>query len=260
MLAEWADVDYADMDYTCAGINHMAFFTELKVGDKDIYPILREKIKNPEYYNKERVRNEIFNTFGYYVTESSGHNSEYTAWFRKRPDLIRKYCCEEGANWNPGEYAFSLKARQDPERFDKLVKTFMETPLKKERGHEYAANILNARIGDGTPFDFNANVLNNGSVENLPYDACVEIPVTATKEGYVRKFKGNLPSNVAPLVAYTASIENLAVEAWEKKSKQLVYQAVSLDPLCSAVLSLQEIREMCDELFEINKEYLKDYK
>ena len=96
-------------------------------------------------------------------------------------------------------------------------------------------------------------------VENLPEDACVEIPVVATREGYVRKFQGKLPSNIAPLVSYTAGIENLAVEAWEKKSKALVYQAVSLDPLCSAVLSLEEIRNMCDELFELNKDYLGDF-
>jgi alpha-galactosidase len=96
-------------------------------------------------------------------------------------------------------------------------------------------------------------------VKNLPYDACVEIPVTATADGYVRRFEGELPSSVAPLVAYTAAIENLTVEAWEKKSKALVYQAVSLDPLCSAVLSLEEIRQMCDELFEINKEFLADF-
>jgi len=253
-------VNYSDVNYTCVGINHMAFFTEFKSGNVDLYPILQEKIETEEFYNKEKVRNEIFKTFGYYVTESSGHNSEYTPWFRKRPDLILKYCSQQGANWNPGEYAYSLKLRQDPARFDKLVKEFMEKPLEKTRGQEYAANILNARIGDGTPFDFNANVLNNGSVENLPYDACVEIPVTATKNGYIRRFQGHMPSNVAPLVAYTANIENLTIEAWEKKSKKLVCQAVSLDPLCSAVLSLQEIRDMCDELFVVNQDFLGDFK
>lgn len=259
MLAQWAGVDHADLKYTCVGINHMAFFIELTANGRDLYPVVQARIQDPEYYNKEKVRNEIFKTFGYYVTESSGHNSEYTPWFRKRPDLIRRYCAPEGANWNPGEYAFSLKLRQDPKRFDKLVQTFLETPLTKERGKEYAANILNARLGDGTPFEFNANVINRGSVENLPEDACVEIPVIATREGYVRKFRGKLPSNIAPLVAYTAGIENLAVEAWEKKSKALVYQAVSLDPLCSAVLSLEEIRNMCDELFALNKDYLGDF-
>lgn len=260
MLAEWAEVNYSDLEYTCVGINHLAFFTKLSANGKDLYPILKEKIESTEIYNKEKVRNEIFKTFGYYVTESSGHNSEYTPWFRKRPDLIRKYCCEEGSNWNPGEYAFSLKLRQNPNRFDELVKEFMEKPLEKQRGHEYAANILNARIGDGTPFDFNANILNNGSVENLPFDACVEIPVTATAAGYVRKFQGKLPTNIATFVGYTAGIENLVVEAWENKSKDYVYQAVSLDPLCSAVLSLAEIKDMCDELFALNKDYLGDYK
>ena len=187
MLAEWAEVNYKDIKYTCAGINHLAFFTEIKENNKDIYPIIAKKIEDPEFYNKEKVRNEIFKTFGYYVTESSGHNSEYTPWFRKRPDLILKYCSEKGSNWNPGEHAFSLKLRQNPKRFDNLVDKFMNTPSSHERGHEYAANIINARIGDGTPFEFNANILNKGSINNLPYDACVEIPVCATKKGYKRK-------------------------------------------------------------------------
>lgn len=259
MLASWAGVENDEISYTCIGLNHMAFFTQLTANGTDLYPILHQKIAQPEFYNKEKVRNEIFKTFGYYVTESSGHNSEYTAWFRKRPDLIRKFCDPEGANWNPGEYAYSLKLRQDPNRFDQLVQDFMSKPFVKQRGHEYAANIINARIGDHTPFDFNANIINQGCIENLPYDACVEIPVTATKDGYARKFKGSLPSHIAPLVAYTAQIENLTVEAWEKKSKQLVYAAVSLDPLCSAVLSLEEVRQMCDELFEVNRDYLGDY-
>ncbi len=260
MLAEWAGVNYDDVTYTCAGINHMAFFIELKCNGKDIYPILRDKIKDKEYYNKEKVRNEIFKTFGYYVTESSGHNSEYTPWFRKRPDLIRKFCSPEGSNWNPGEYAYSLELRSDPDRFDNKVKEFMKKTLNNTLSGEYAGNILNARIGDGTPFCFNANVINNGCIENLPYDACVEIPVIATKDGYDRRFCGKLPAAAAIMVAQTAGIENLTVDAWKEKSKDKVYQAVSLDPLCSAVLSLEEIRQMCDELFEVNKDFLGEYK
>jgi len=259
MLAKWAGVQPEEMEYTCAGINHLAFFTELKHNGTDLYPILREKVQQEEIYKQEKVRNEIFRTFGYYVTESSGHNSEYTPWFRKRPDLILRYCSADGANWNPGEYAFSLNLRLNPNRFDSMVRDFMAKPLVKKRGKEYAANIINARLGDGTPFAFNANLLNNGSVKNLPYDACVEIPVVAAKGGYERRFSGSLPSSVAPLVSFVASIESLTVEAWEKKSKQLVYQAVSLDPLCSAVLSLQEVRDMCDELFALNKDYLGDF-
>ena len=259
MLAKWADVDYSGVKYTCIGINHMAFFLELTHNGEDLYPILREKIKEEEIYNKEKVRNEIFKAFGYYVTESSGHNSEYHPWFRKRHDLMRRYCSPVGSNWNPGDHAASLNWRSDPNRFDNAIKAWRERPLPKERTKEYAANILNARIGDGTPFPFNANVLNNGSVENLPYDACVEIPVIATKDGYERTFKGKLPTARATLIGHTAGIENLVFEAFCEKSKAKVYQAVSLDPLCSAVLSLEEIKEMCDEIFEKNKDFLGDY-
>ena len=88
MLAEWAEVPMDEVKYTCVGINHMAFFVELEHKGKELYPLLRQRIEDPEYYNKEKVRNEIFKTFGYYVTESSGHNSEYTPWFRKRHDQI----------------------------------------------------------------------------------------------------------------------------------------------------------------------------
>lgn len=258
MLAEWAGKDYSTVKYTCVGINHLAFFKEITADGEDIYPIIREKIKDPEFYEKEKVRNEIFKAFGYYVTESSGHNSEYTPWFRKRPDLIRKFCT--GTSWNPGEYAFSLKLRENPKRFDENVKNWMDKPLDKKRSPEYAANIINARIGDHTPFPFNANILNNGSVENLPFDACVEIPVIADEKGYTRTFKGKMPEVPAIYVSYVAGIENLVVEAYAEKSKEKVIQAVSLDPLCAAVLSFEEIREMCEELFQVNKDYLGDYK
>ena len=260
MLAEWAGADYSKVRYTCLGVNHQAFITEITEDGKDLYPIIREKISTPEYYNREKVRNEIFRMFGYYVTESSGHNSEYCAWFRKRPDLILKYCNDEGANWNPGEYAYSLNLRRDPERYDKLIREFWDTPIDPKRGREYAANIFNARIGDHTPFAFNANLLNNGTIENLPYDACVEIPVIATPEGYTRTFRGKMPAAPAVLVNHTANIENLLVDACMEKSREKVYQAVALDPLCSAVLSLDEVRRMCDEIFAANGEYLADYR
>lgn len=257
MLKDWSQKE-GELKYLCLGINHQAFFTEITVDGEDIYPIIRKRIEEKDIYEKEKVRNEIFKTFGYYVTESSGHNSEYCAWFRKRPDLIEKFCT--GTSWNPGEYAFSLKIRSNPNRYDVSIKTFMNKPINEKISDEYAANILNARIGDGTPFPFNANVINNDTIENLPYDACVEIPVIADKNGYTRTFKGKMPTGPATLVNYTANIEDLVFEAFLEKSKAKVVQAVSLDPLCSAVLSLEEVRNMCDELFEVNKDYLGEYK
>lgn len=260
MLAEWLEIPKEEIVYKCMGVNHQAFYTVLKHKGKDLYPLLREKLKDEEFYNKEIVRNEMFLKLGYYVTESSGHNSEYNQWFRKRPDLIEKYCTH-GTNWNPGEYAFSLNLRLDRKaNTKKQYDEFLEKGIEKEKSIEYAANIFNARLGDGKPFVFNGNVLNHGSIPNLPYDACVEVPVVADFMGFKTTIAGNLPEHLAILVNTTARIENLAVEAAMKKSREMVYEAVYMDPLSSAVLSLDEIRNMCDEIFEKNVDYLGDYK
>ncbi len=217
-------------------------------------------MQNEEYFNKEQVRNEMFLKLGYYVTESSGHNSEYNQWFRKRPDLIEKYCTH-GTNWNPGEYAFSLNLRRNRKtNASQQYEEFLAKPIDKNKSVEYAADIFNARIGDGKPFVFNGNVLNRSSIPNLPYDACVEVPVVADRMGFRTTIVGELPANIAILVNTTAQIESLVIEAAIKKSKELVYQAVYMDPLSSAVCSLDEIKQMCDELFEVNKYYLGDYR
>ena len=201
----------------------------------------------------------MFLKLGYYPTESSGHNSEYNQWFRKRPDLIEKYCTH-GTNWNPGEYAFSLKLRQDRRANpSKQYEEWCQKPFDKNKSIEYAADIFNARIGDGKPFVFNGNVINNGSIPNLPSDACVEVPVVADRMGFKTTIAGPMPDHLAILVGTTARIESLVVEAAMKKSRELVYRAVYMDPLSSAVCSLEEIKNMCDELFEANRDFLGDY-
>ena len=228
---------------------------------EDLYPRLRKLItENEEIRNKEQVRNEMFLSLGYYVTESSGHNSEYNAWFRKRPDLIEKYCTH-GTNWNPGEHAFSLNLRRKRAKNTAAqYENWLEKPFSKEKSLEYAADIFNARIGDGKPFVFNGNVLNCGSIPNLPADACVEVPVVADRMGFKTTVAGPLPEHLAILVNTTARIESLVIEAARTKSRELVYRAVYMDPLCSAVCSLEEIRAMCDELFEVNREFLGEYR
>ena len=261
MLAEWLDIPKGDIVYKCMGVNHQAFYTELSYRGEDLYPRLRKLItENEEIRNKEQVRNEMFLSLGYYVTESSGHNSEYTAWFRKRPDLIEKYCTH-GTNWNPGEYAFSLNLRRNRAKNTAAqYENWLEKPFSKEKSLEYAADIFNARIGDGKPFVFNGNVLNCGSIPNLPADACVEVPVVADRMGFKTTVAGPLPEHLAILVNTTARIESLVIEAARTKSRELVYRAVYMDPLCSAVCSLEEIRAMCDELFEVNREFLGEYR
>jgi len=261
MLAEWIDVPVEELTYLCAGVNHQAFYLDIKRNGEDVYPLIRNKIKEEEYYNKEIVRNEMFKHLDYYVTESSGHNSEYNQWFRKRPDLIEKYCTN-GTNWNPGLYAFSLNLRLDRrdnwrEEIDKWIN---EEEVTAERSLEYAANIFNARFGDCTPFQFNGNVLNHGSISNLPFESCVEVPVLADKSGFKQMIVGELPQHLAIMVNTTARIEDLVVEAAMTKDKRKVFQAACMDPLTSAVCSLEEIKQMTDELFEINKHFLGEYK
>ena len=263
MLADWLKVPKAEIDYKCMGINHMAFYTQLSHKGEDLYPRLKKLVsENEEIFNKEQVRNEMFLKLGYYVTESSGHNSEYNQWFRKRPDLIEKYCTH-GTNWNPGEHAYSLNLRKD--RKEKILNgTYygdpLTKPVQKEKSPEYASDIFNARLGDGKPFVFNGNVINNGSIPNLPYDACVEVPVVADRMGFKTTIAGPLPDHLAILVNNTARIENLVVDAAVRKDKEAVYHAVYNDPLSSAICSLEEIKQMCDELFEINKDFLGDYR
>ncbi len=259
MLASWLKIPSDEIDYLCQGVNHQAFYTKLEHRGEDLYPKLRELLKDPEVYNREQVRNEMFLHLGYYVTESSGHNSEYNQWFRKRPDLIEKYCTH-GTGWNPGEHAFSLNIRKDRKaNTAKQYEDWLAKDFDKIKSKEYAADIFNARIGDGKPFIFNGNVQNYGSIPNLPYDACVEVPVVADKMGFKTTISGPLPDHVAILVNTTARMESLVVEAAMKKSREAVYHAVYMDPLTSAVCSLEEIRSMCDELFEINKDFLGDF-
>ena len=136
----------------------------------------------------------------------------------------------------------------------------MEKDVDTNKSHEYAADIFNARFGDGKPFVFNGNVPNRGSIPNLPDEACVEVPVVADRMGFKTTIAGSLPEHLAILVNTTARIESMVVDAAIRKDKEAIYHAVYMDPLTSAVCSMEEIRQMCDELFEVNKDYLGDFK
>jgi alpha-galactosidase len=260
MLSEWLDIPMEEITYKCMGVNHQAFYTVLEHNGEDLYPRLRKLLEDPKFMKKELVRNEMILKLGYYVTESSGHNSEYNQWFRKRPELIEKYCTH-GTGWNPGLHAYSLNLRLDREaRWREQLESWLKSDIDINRGLEYAAPIFNARFGDHTPFTFNGNVINNGAITNLPQDACVEVPCLVDRGGLHPMTVGKLPPQLAIMINNTALIENLVVEACMEKNKSKVKWAVCHDPLTSAVCSLEEINQMCDELFEINKEFLGDYK
>jgi alpha-galactosidase len=261
MLARWIDAPMSEITYTCAGINHMAWYLKYEWRGEDAYPLIRAAItERPEVYNEELVRNEMFLHLDHYVTESSGHNSEYNWWFRKRPDLIERYCTH-GTGWNPGEYAYIIKhyeAREGNWR-DEAKKWFAsDSPISLERGHEYAAYIINALEG-GEPFEFNGNVRNTGLITNLPQDACVEVPVWASRKGLSPVHVGALPPSCAVLTNLTSNIEEMAVEAALTGDARLVFQAIAHDPLTASVLSLAEIRQMVSEMFRQNQPYLPQF-
>ena len=262
MLARWIGAPYTQITYTCAGINHMAWYLKYEWNGQDAYPLIHQAVsERPEVYNEEIVRNEMFLHLDYYVTESSGHASEYNAWFRKRPDLIEKYCTH-GTGWNPGEYAYILKEYQkaDDTWKEEARKWFaLETPISLERGHEYAAYIINALQG-GEPFSFNGNVPNTGLVTNLPECACVEVPVWVSQKGLEAVHVGALPPQLAALTSLSSHIEEMAVEAALTGDPRLVFQACCFDPLTSAVLSLAEIKQMVQQMLEQNQPYLPQFK
>ena len=262
MLAKWIGAPMEEITYLCAGINHQAFYLRFERNGKDAYPALRAAMENPAIYNEEQVRNEMFLHLGYYVTESSGHNSEYNAWFRKRPDLIEKYCTH-GTGWNPGKYAYILEHYLEREHTWKeetrqwLAKN---EPIDLKRGHEYAASIFDALFGSGQTFEFNGNVLNDNLVDNLPQGCCVEVPVFATRRGLDPIHVGKLPPQCAALVNISANNEEMAVEASLTGNPAMVFHSIAYDPLTSAVCSLAEIRSMVKELFEVNRDYLPQFK
>jgi alpha-galactosidase len=263
MLADWIGAPFNEIDYTCAGINHQAWYLDYKWNGQDAYPLIHKAITTrPEIYNEEIVRNEIYLAIGKYVTESSGHNSEYNWWFRKRPDLIEKYCIH-GTGWNPGEYAYILKEYQNTEAtWKEMVKERLAQPLTAEdlaRGEEYAAYIINALKG-GSPFKFNGNVPNTKLVTNLPDGACVEVPVYVDKAGFHPLQVGALPAECALLTQLSSGIEEMAVTAALTGDPVMVYRAICHDPLTASVLSLAEIRQMTNELFAQHKDYLPQFK
>ena len=260
MLARWIGAANEDITYTCAGINHQAFYIDYRWKGNDAYPLLRAAMKNPAIYNEEQVRNEMFMLLDYYPTESSGHNSEYNAWFRKRTDLIEKFCIR-GTGWNPGAYAFILNEYLERKNiWQKEIEDWLAKPdVDLNRGHEYAAYIFNAAFGDKTPFKFNGNVLNRGLIDNLPLGACVEVPVLASPHGFEAMRVGALPPQIAALVHASSSSEELAVEGSLSGDPRKVYQAIAFDPLTSAVLGLHEIKEMTAQMFAQNRDFLTQF-
>jgi alpha-galactosidase len=256
LLAKYLEVPYEELEWRCAGINHNAWFTELRHKGADMYPRLRERAAVTEVYEQDPVRFEMMLHFGAFVTESSGHFSEYVPYFRKRPDLIERYC-REGYQGQSGFYANNWpewRAKNDA-GIREMLEGRREIPLT--RGHEYAADIVEALVLN-RPTVIYGNVRNSGLIDNLP-DGCVETACLVDRNGVQPCHFGKLPEQLAALNRSHMAVHALMVDALLNHDKQAARYALLLDPLSAAVCSPAEISALFDEMWEAERAYLEPF-
>jgi len=257
-LSQYIGAPWEEVSYWVAGINHQAWFLELKWKGRDAYPLLRSKIDDPEVYGKDTARFEMFKHLGYFVTESSAHNSEYNPWFRKRPDLLKRYT--PGGGWNGGTgFILDLYDTDRADYEDKMERTASgEEPLFLARSMEYASFIIHS-LETGVPRRINGNVRNDGLIGNLPDGCCVEVPCLVDGHGITPCFVGDLPVQLAALNRSNIAVQEMAVCGALNRDRRTAFHAVAADPLTAAVLSLEEIRQMVDEMFEAEARWLPSF-
>jgi alpha-galactosidase len=253
LISRYVDVKKEEIDYVAAGINHMAWFLELKRNGQDLYPILKENSEKPEYYINEKVRIEVMRHFGYFMTESTHHLSEYLPWFRKNKAALDLYCDQERYGAKPENSEVQANDSQPSEDFFSFENGDLEP-----RSVEYCSYIIEA-VETGKIFRLNGNVMNKGYITNLPQDCCVEVPVFVDRMGLHPTYVGALPIQLAALNQSNVTVQMLAAEAALTGDMELAFNAIAMDPLTSSVLTLQETRHMVSEMFEASREFLPQF-
>ena len=256
LIAGYTDVSKDEIDFLCAGINHMGWFLKLEKDGKDLYPLLKANMEKPEYFKNEKVRGEVMRHAGYFMTESTGHLSEYLPWFRKNPAALDRYCDEPDFGGATGAY-YKYSAMV-AEKFASTDVLSIESGDLEPRSNEYCSHIIEA-LETGIPFRFNGNVKNTGLITNLPYDTAVEVPVYADKEGLHPYVVGKLPPQLAAMNMSNLIVQGLAADAGILGDPELAFWAIAMDPLTSAVLDLKEIRDMTIEMFEAEAQWLPQF-
>ncbi|HEO69736.1 MAG TPA: alpha-glucosidase/alpha-galactosidase, partial [Candidatus Hydrogenedentes bacterium] len=256
LISGYVGVPKDEIDYTCAGINHMAWFLSLAHNGKDLYPLFKERCEQPEYYINEKVRIEVMRQSGYFMTESTGHLSEYLPWFRSSQRALDLYCDEPAFGGESGAYYKWCRLIADQlQEVDMLAD---EPTVLDRRSVEYCSYILEA-LETGQPFKLQGNVRNEGYIANLPHGCCVEVPVFVDKQGIHPTYVGNLPSQLAACNQTNVTVQGLTVEAAMKGDPDLVVAACALDPLTSAVATLADVRAMVTEMLEAEKPWLPQF-
>jgi len=254
-LANDLNENIEDVDYFCAGINHMSFYLRFEKKQngikQDLYPRLREIAEQGSMPKDNLVRYEMLKRLGFFVTESSEHFSEYTPWFikRDRPDLIEKFnipldeyitrCEKQISEWD--EQRVSLENKNQS--------------IEVCQSHEYAASIING-LENGKEVTINGNVSNEGLIDNLPGNISVEVPCLINTNGIQPVRVGELPTHLAALMMTNINVQQLTVEASLSGKKEHVYHAAMLDPHTAAELSVDEIWHLVDDLLEAHGEMI----
>ncbi len=253
-LARDINVPVDEVNYLCAGINHMAFYLRFERRGEDLYPLICQVIADGRVPDWNRVRYEVLANLGYFVTESSEHFSEYVPWFikRDRPDLITQYhipldeyitrCENQIAAWE-------------------MMRGFLEDDsleLSVERTHEYGAYIIHS-LETGTPRVIYGNVPNDHLIDNLPAGCCVEVPCLVDGNGIQPTKIGYLPPQLAALMQTNVNVQALTVEAALTRKREHIYHAAMLDPHTAAELDLGQIRALVDDLIAAHGEWLPEY-
>jgi alpha-galactosidase len=257
LISGYVGVPKAEIDFLCAGINHMAWFLTLAHEGKDLYPAFKANCEKPGYYVNEKVRIEVMRHFGYFMTESTGHLSEYVPWFRSSKRALEEWCDEPAFGGESGAY-YKWSAAVG-EKYAKVDPLEFESPKLERRSAEYCSYVLEARES-GVPFKLQGNVRNDGYITNLPEGACVEVPVYVDKEGLHPLRVGDLPHQCAALNQSNVTVQVLGGQAALLTEPELVMQAMAMDPLTSACCTLREAREMAAEMIEAEREWLPQFK
>jgi len=262
-LASYIQVPYEEISYWAAGINHMSWFLEFKWNGEDAYPLLREKADDPKlwertlsgfkaaYTEKDLVRFEIMKHFGYFPSEFSTHMSEYVPYFRKDDKVIKKIGLPSGMYLDLEKRHTEQAYKMIKKEISSEKKIKFEEPSEKEN----ASYIIHC-LETGTLGQANINVKNTGIITNLPYGCTVEVPCLINKNGIHPCYIGELPAQCAALNRSNISVQELTVKALVEKKRDFVFQAIMLDPLTAAVLSLDQVQKMVEEMFEAERKYL----
>jgi alpha-galactosidase len=253
-LARDIGVPLEEIDYLCAGINHMAFYLRFERGGQDLYPLIRQVLDEGRAPDHNLVRYELFRRVGRFVTESSEHFAEYVPWFikRDRPDLIEQFnipldeyitrCENQIAGWH------KLRARLEQSA----------EPIEVRRSAEYGSQIIHA-METGRPQVIYGNVANHGLIDNLPAGCCVEVPCLVDRNGVQPTRVGALPPQLAALMQTNINVQSLTVEAALTGKREHIYHAAMLDPHTAAELSLDQIWSLVDDLIAAHGDWLPQY-